>query len=136
MESAFIELERALFGHPPHLHRFSRPREDVLPTRVDVWDTGPELMVRVQVPGLTENDIQLTWERGVLTLEGERPAEPVEGYTVVRRERGPQGFSRSIRLPVKLDADKATALVRDGVLTVMLPKSPEIQPRNIPIQAS
>src|SRR5688500_9287887 len=106
MESPFTELERALFGlHPGR--RSARQREDVAPpaslTRLDAWDTGPAIVLRVQVPGLSERDIQLTFEGDVLTLRGERKADLPEGYTAVQRQRGAQQYYRSIRLGVKLD---------------------------------
>jgi HSP20 family protein len=139
MPSPFTEFERTFRRRVAHLFDDA----DVYAatpfgafTRMNVWDAGPNVVVWAEVPGLAEKDIQLTMNRDVLTLSGERTNEPPEGYTSHRRERPAMHFSRSIRLGVKVDVDKASAVVKNGVLTVTLPKAPEMQPRQIQIRTS
>lgn len=103
--------------------------------RVNLFDTGAELVVEADVPGLADKDIELTLHDGVLTLAGERKIAPPEGYAPRRQERAAYRFSRSLALPVKVDAEKTVAVVKDGVLTITLAKAPEARPRQIAVKA-
>ena len=103
--------------------------------RVDLFDTGAALVVHAEVPGLSEKEIQLTINQEVVTLKGERKAEAPEGYSVHRQERPGLRFSRSFTLPTKIDSEKTTAVLKNGVLTLTLPKAPEAQPRQIAVIA-
>jgi HSP20 family protein len=102
----------------------------------DLRDTGTELILEADVPGLTDKDIQLTVTQDSLALAGERRADTPEGYSVHRRERGHQRFARAWALPTKVDADRVAATVKNGVLTVTLPKSADSRPRQITVKAS
>lgn len=104
--------------------------------RFNVLDAGASLLVTADVPGLTEKDLEVTFQDNVLTVSGERKAPAPEGYTIHRRERPELQFSRSIALPVKVDAEKTAATVKDGVLTITLAKAPEVRPRQIAVRAS
>lgn len=101
----------------------------------NLYDTGNELMVRAEVPGLSEKEIQITGNQDMLTISGVRKVEVPEGYSVHRQERQEVNFTRSFSLPSKVDLEKATASVKNGVLTVNLPKAPEAQPRQITVKA-
>ena len=103
--------------------------------RLSVYDTGSALVLYADVPGMKESDIKIEIAQDVLSLSGERKADAPEGYAVHRRERAPVKFSRSLALPCKVDVDKATATVTDGLLTLTLPKTPESQPRQITVKA-
>jgi HSP20 family protein len=104
--------------------------------RLNVLDAGANLLVTADVPGMTETELQVSLEDGVLTVSGERKALAPEGYAVQRRERPAVRFGRSVALPVKIDAEKVSASVKDGVLTVTLAKAPEARPRQITVRAS
>lgn len=148
MASPFTELERSLFGWGGLGRRMAQMFEDVEPTaaytpttfaswmRLDVWDTGPSFVVWAEVPGLSEKDIQIVLKQDVLTITGERKPEVADGYQAHRRERATVRYSRAIRLGVKVDGDKVSATVKNGVLTVTLPKAPEMAPRTIAVRAS
>ena len=103
--------------------------------RLNVFDTGAALVLEAEVPGLKESDIKLEINQDVLSLSGERKPDAPEGYAVHRRERAPVKFSRSLGLPCKVDAERATASLKDGILTVTLPKAPEARPRQISVKA-
>jgi HSP20 family protein len=103
--------------------------------RLSVYDTGSALVLYAEVPGLKETDVKIEIAQDVLSLSGERKVDAPEGYAVHRRERAPVKFARSLALPCKVDVDKATATVADGLLTLTLPKSPEAQPRQITVKA-
>lgn len=102
---------------------------------VNLYDAGDELMITAQVPGLTEKEIQITGNQEVLTISGERVVKVPEGYSVHRQERGNVRFSRSFTFPCKVDMEKASATVKDGVLTVKLAKAAEAKPRQITVKA-
>jgi HSP20 family protein len=118
--------------------QMDRAWEDTAPTtfpRVNVLDDGQNVVVQADVPGLGEKDVTLTLHENVLTLAGKKKEEVPEGYAVLRRERGAFEFTRSFKLPFKVDAEKTLAQVKDGVLTVTLAKAAEAKPRQIAIRS-
>ena len=104
--------------------------------RTNVFDTGNAVVLRAEVPGLTDKDIKLSFHEDVLTLSGERKSDAPQGYQVHRQERGPMKFSRSFSFPMRIDAESANAEVKNGILTVTLPKHPQSQPREISVKTS
>ena len=89
---------------------------------VELGETDTEIRITAELPGLDEKDVELSLEDGVLTLRGEKKAEIDDkdrGYS----ERSYGRFERRIGLPKGIEADKANATFRNGVLTVTLPKS-------------
>lgn len=104
--------------------------------RLGVFDAGSSLVVKADVPGMSEKDIQLTLNADSLAIVGERRPWTPEGYSTHRQERSSGKFSRSVTLPCKVDAEQASAVVRDGVLTITLTKAHEARPRQIAIQSS
>jgi HSP20 family protein len=102
----------------------------------NLYDTGSAFVLEADVPGLGENDFQLTLSQEVLTVTGKRKASTPEGYSVHRRERAGLEFSRSYGLPAKVDSEKTQASLKDGVLTITLEKAPEVKPRQIAVRVS
>ena len=122
------ELDR-LFGD---FERSATPSTSTL----SFEDDGSNFVLRADVPGLTENDFQINLAGNTLTLKGERKLEAPEGHTVHRRERSAFRFARSLELPARVDAEKVTATLKHGVLTLTLPKAAEAQPRQIAVKAA
>jgi HSP20 family protein len=104
--------------------------------RANLCDGGSTLTVTAEVPGLSEKDIKLDLNQDVLTLSGERKAGVPEGYLTHRKERPEVQFSRSFALPCAVNPDRASATVKDGILTVTLEKAHEAMPRLITVKAS
>jgi HSP20 family protein len=104
--------------------------------RVNLHDTGKSLLFTAEVPGMAVGDVQVQIQNDVLTLSGERKVQTPQGYTAHRRERAPVSFTRSFNLPVRVDAEKALATIKDGVLSLELPKVAEAQPRQISIKTA
>lgn len=102
----------------------------------EMTDTGSEYVFHANVPGLSESDIEIFLNQDVLTLKAERNIEVPEGYSIHRRERPSMKLSRSYTLPQTVDAERTTARVDAGVLTVTLPKLPESQPRQITVKTA
>jgi HSP20 family protein len=104
--------------------------------RASLDDTGPTYVLRLEVPGVEQKDIELSVQGSTLTLKGERKEQPREGYSVHRKERTAYRFARSFALPTRIDNEKVSAELKLGVLTVTLPKAKEAQPRTIDVRAS
>ena len=94
-------------------------------------------MVKVQVPGVKKDDLQLNITENALTVKGEtKEEEKKEDKNYHRQEFRYGAFMRSITLPAPVQAEKATAQLKDGVLEITMPKSAEAKVKQIPIQAS
>jgi HSP20 family protein len=101
---------------------------------VDISESDAEFIVRAEMPGLAEADIELSMVGNALLIAGEKRAEEeTSGEDWYRCERRFGSFRRIVDLPQTVDPDRASAEMTDGMLTVRVPKRPEIRPRNIPI---
>jgi HSP20 family protein len=103
--------------------------------RLTFSENGETLVLEADLPGLSEKDLQLSIHKDVLTLSGERKQDAPEGYYVHRQERSPVRFSRSFALPCKVDPERSTAALKNGVLKITLSKVAEAQPRQIAVKA-
>lgn len=100
---------------------------------LDIFERSDALVVRVDLPGLQKENIEVSVVRGTLTITGRREEERREGKARVERAQG--SFSRSLALPVPVDAEKVTATYRNGVLEVTLPRHTDAKPRQIAVTA-
>jgi HSP20 family protein len=108
-------------------------RESWMPS-VDILEKDGNLILRAELPGMTEKDIDLKIEGNTLTLQGERKMENEDKKSNYHRVESFYGsFSRSFRLPDTVDYEKIDAKYKNGVLTVTLPQKPEVKPREIPV---
>ncbi len=101
---------------------------------MDLVETPAEFVLRADLPGLSENDVNIEVDDNVLTISGERKTEHEErkeGYYRVERSSG--SFSRSLTLPEGVDADAVRASFDKGVLEVRIPKPEERKPRKVSI---
>jgi HSP20 family protein len=99
-------------------------------------DTGPQLILTAELPGLSERDVKLTLNQEVLTIAGERKNDAPEGYSVHRRERPDVSFTRSFALPCRVSSERASASVKNGILTVTLEKAADAMPRQIAVSSA
>ena len=105
---------------------------------VDIFETaGRDLVIKVELPDVNREDVEVTVENNTLTLRGEKkmPAD-VKEEQFRRIERSYGMFVRSFQLPSNVDADKASAQLTDGVLTLRLPKKDVVKGRKIEVNAS
>ncbi|MBI1794123.1 MAG: Hsp20/alpha crystallin family protein [Chloroflexi bacterium] len=104
---------------------------------LDVLDTGDDILVRAAMPGVKPENLKITLNGNTLTLKGEVEADAeLEGAAYLRRERHASAYTRSITLPVAVDANKAQAIFRDGVLSLTLPKNEKARPKTIKVTTS
>lgn len=95
-----------------------------LTPRIDMVETDKEVVVKVELPGMTEKDFDISVNKDVLTISGEKKQEKEEtekGWYRMERQYG--SFSRSIPLPYETEYDKAEAEYKSGILSIKLPKS-------------
>lgn len=103
---------------------------------VNVWEKDDGFVVEAELPGFSINDVDVTVEGAEVVLRGERNFEsPAVQATIHKRERWSGKFERRLEFPVEIDASKAEASMRDGVLTLTLPKSPAAAARKINIRS-
>lgn len=102
---------------------------------VDIYETDAhEVVLKAELPDMKREDINLTFENGVLTLKGERKFEQeVKKENFQRIERRHGAFSRSFTLPNTVDAGRISAAYKDGVLTIRLPQREEAKPKQIAV---
>jgi HSP20 family protein len=102
---------------------------------VDIFEAeNHDLVVKAELPAMKKEDIKVTVEQNVLTLEGERKFDSTVARDQYHRlERGFGAFRRSFTLPATLDASRVSASYTDGVLTITLPQRAEAKPRAVEI---
>lgn len=104
---------------------------------MDVHETNKAYTVFATLPGLTPDHINVSLHDGVLTISADVPERTTEeGVRVLLQERPYGKFSRSITLPQPINNDEVDAAYENGILMLTLPKSPEAQPRTIPVKVN
>ena len=122
LDQAFGDTDAASISWIPH---------------VDVREEAERFVVAADLPGVEGKDIEITADKGVLTIRGERHAEKKaagEGYE--RFERASGSFLRRFTLPESVDAEAIKATHVNGVLELSIPKRPQEQPRRISVAAA
>lgn len=102
---------------------------------MDLYEDKDRFVVKAELPGMKKEAIEISLHEGALTVSGERQREEKhEQAGVYREEREFGKFRRSILLPKAVAADKVTATYQDGILTVALPKTEEVKPKQIEVK--
>ena len=128
------EMDRLLTGY------FGLAADDLLSQMfrdqpaVNVWQREDALVVEMEVPGIKGDQVDVSVAVGELSVRITRPETTEEGVTYHRRERPVGSFGRVLRLPVEINAEKVEAEIRDGVLTITLPKAESAKSRKIAVQ--
>ena len=109
---------------------------DWMPT-VDISETEAEYLIKAELPEVRKEDVKVTVENGVLTLQGERRQEKEEkGKKFHRVERSYGSFVRSFSLPESVEEGAVKAEYKDGVLNLHLPKSEKVKPKAIDVKVA
>lgn len=102
---------------------------------LDILEADDHMLVVASLPGCSREKVDIQFQKETLTIKAmlNEQAEPQEGAHYRVRERWTGEVSRTVNLSVPIDADKAKATFKDGVLTLTLPKAESVKPRSIPI---
>jgi HSP20 family protein len=104
---------------------------------VDISETKDAYMVSAELPGVSSDDLEITFQDGLMTLQGERYNRHNSSEEKVHRIEHRYGaFRRSFTLPSHVLADAIEASVQDGVLQILVPKAPEVHAKRIEVHAS
>ena len=109
------------------------PMRAFLPT-TDIFETDDALTVVLEMPGADRDNIDVSVENGVLTVEGKINFKKYEGLQPVYGEYNVGPYRRSFRISSRIDQDKIRAEMSDGVITLVLPKAEEAKPRKIEVK--
>lgn len=101
--------------------------------RTNLYDAGDHLELKVEIPGVSKDDLSIKVQGNYLELGGTRKSDVPKGYSAHRVERGTSTFSRSFTLPADVNTEKVEARLNNGVLTITLPKSEAAKPKQISI---
>ena len=108
--------------------------ENVWPVALDVIEEKDQYVLKADLPGVAKEDIRVSVENGILTIEGERKSETEDKEKQVHRiERSYGRFTRSLNLGTSIDESKIRAVYKDGVLQLTVPKSEVAKPKSIDI---
>ncbi len=102
---------------------------------VDIVEEDDQFVVKMELPGVNKEEVKITLESNILTVQGEKKHEKEEkGKNAYRAERSYGVFQRSFTLPTTVKSDKIDAIYRDGVLSVTLPKAEDARPKQIEVK--
>ncbi len=142
----FVDFERMIDGMDRALdslwggHAAGHSVGGVSLVPVDIYERDNTVFITASVPGVAQEDLDISVEDDVLTLRGEfrQSWEDTENTKVYRRERRIGRFTRSFQLPENLQLDKIEAVFDNGHVTIQIPKMPEIkpEPKKVPIRAA
>ena len=125
LERLHEEMSRAFPAHAPG-H----------PSVLTLKEEPDRYVLSADLPGTADKDLDITATHDSLAVRAKRELACPEGYKIHRQERGSLDFSRTIQLPTTIQVDAITAELKDGALTVVLPKSPASQPRTIAVRSA
>jgi HSP20 family protein len=110
------------FGLVPH-----QERPGAFIPNIDMLDAGKEIKITAELPGMEQDDIDISITKEMLTIKGEKKEEKEEkGKGYHRTERSYGAFNRTISLPVEVDTNKIEATFKKGILTIRLPKTEKV----------
>ncbi len=123
-ELFFDGFTKSLFNSFPFKN--AKNDESHYPLSVDLVENADSIQVKAECPGMEQNDLDVSWSDGALTIKGEKKScWDQESTNLYRLERVYGKFERQISLPVGIEVDKVEASYKNGILTVTLPKSQE-----------
>jgi HSP20 family protein len=114
-------------------------QETTIPARVfvptaDIYESQDALTVILEMPGVEKNNVDIRVEEGILNIEGRLELSKYQGLVPLYTEYNIGHYARSFRLSSKIDQSKITADLKDGVLSLTLPKAEEAKPRTIRVK--
>ncbi len=126
LDRMFHDFEQTCAYSPSRLVADNYPR-------TNLHDTGEALEITAELPGVDKEDLKVNIQGNYLQISGARKQDAPEGFTTRRNERETVSFSRSFTLPYEVESAKVEAALKDGILTMSLPKSDAAKPKQITI---
>lgn len=115
------------------------PRTETQPVRVEyisppvnIYETKSQYVLEAEMPGVNKDGLEVTLEANEITIHGRRTPEQTSGESLLR-ERSPADYRRVFELDPTLDTSKISAKIEQGLLTLVLPKAAQLQPRRIAV---
>ncbi len=103
---------------------------------IDLIDKKDNLIAKVELPGVDKKDVKISLTENNLTIQGEiKKEEETKKENYYYRERAYGNYARTISLPAEIDKEKISARFKNGILEITMPKKPEVQPKEITIEA-
>jgi HSP20 family protein len=130
----FVEYRRMQSEMSRLFSGFAPAARDFPP--INIWLGDNRVVVTAELPGVTRDDVTISLQEDVLTLEGARQPTQQEGVSWQRRERTYGSFSRAVQLPFRVDADKVEARFNNGILEIVLERLEADRPKKIEIRAA
>ncbi len=129
-------LDNGLFAPFRRIGRWTDGWTEDMPA-IDIVDDEKQYVLKAALPGWKPEDVEILYDRGIVTLKGEsKREEATDDKRYVRREISYKTFSRTLTLPVDVVVEKSNAAFKDGVLTVTLPKTEIVKPKQIKVTTS
>ena len=121
--------------HPEYARLRTVPAWDIaqIGPKTNLYDAGDYLEMKVEVPGIAKDDLNVKVQGNYLEISGSRKTDVPEGYVVHRAERATNTYTRSFTLPADVDTGKVQAQMANGLLTLTLPKLESAKPKQITI---
>jgi HSP20 family protein len=116
-------------------HHATEPPESYFVPATDIYETQEGLTLMAELPGVKAAGLEVTVEDSVLVIRGKSVGEAAESGEVLLREFATGEFYRAFQLPADYDTARIEATLKDGVLTLKLPKSERMKPRRIEVKA-
>ncbi|MFH1417493.1 MAG: Hsp20/alpha crystallin family protein [Planctomycetota bacterium] len=130
--NAFEHMRRELYNMLDVYDRGFHGRSRVVPA-LNIWEDSESLYAEAELPGMTLDDLETYVEGDALVLKGGRKAAMCDDCTCHRQERPVGSFARTVRLPAQINADKVEATLKNGVLSITLPKAEVAKARRIQV---
>ena len=116
-----------------------KERESTIPARqflpvTDIFETDQALTVILEMPGVDKDSVDVRVENGVLSIEGQVDLSKYQGLAPLYIEYNVGNYARTFQLSSKIEQDRITAELKDGVMTLTLPKAEKAQPRRIAVK--
>ncbi len=133
MKTETLELQKKESIHKEGIER-TRSKRLYTPL-VDIIERKDDILLIADMPGVDETSVDITLEKDVLTLYGKVDSAIPEGHRLVLSEYGVGDYQRTFTISDEIDREKIQAIVKDGVLRLILPKAEPVKTRKIPIRA-
>ncbi len=101
--------------------------------RADIYNSDKGYEAQIELPGLTADTLDITLEKGILTVRGQTQGSNYAGYEALAGALSPIVYERRFRLTEAVDSESVQAELKNGLLTLVLPKAQEMQARKIPV---